>query len=219
MSKKSIIITLIVTAVLIIIAIVIQAVVADAANHRNITFTIEEPAKEIAIYKKGDETSSETSPKVGTVSHNQTIRLRLGDYYYMALGDGVDTAPVDFTIEGEEKDQTIKVFSSFTADHLEELLKDQMTAIETAVNEAYPSVMPGYVVNNAQLLNKGDYAGILLTPVDMDENNPMGYYRALLVKTGDDWKVIGRPEIVLTKYTTPDVDVSILRQVNDISLR
>ena len=53
----------------------------------------------------------------------------------------------------------------------------------------------------------------------MDPQSPGGYYRVLAEKKSGTWSLIGKPEIVLTKYNTPNVPIEMLTSVNSIALR
>ncbi len=79
--------------------------------------------------------------------------------------------------------------------------------------------MKQFTANNTKLFGKGSWAGVLLTPVGMDPQSPGGYYRVLAEKKSGTWSLIGKPEIVLTKYNTPNVPIEMLTSVNSIALR
>lgn len=219
MSRKTIITIAIIFGVLLIAGITVLGIIANEANYKNVSFTIEGPAELVDIYKKPSSGIEEKAPKINSVSNKQTIKLRIGEYYYIPTGDTVDSTSVNFTVNDVDENQTITIISSYSSEYLQKLANEQAVAITSVLTESFPSVMPRYEVNNLRLIGKGDLAGVLITPIGMDENSPDAYYRALLKKEGDSWKVIGRPEIVLTKFNTPNISTNILEIVNNLSLR
>lgn len=217
MSRKKNIVAIVI-GVLIVISIIL-GILANNATYRNITFIIKGPSKVVDIYQKSNPDIKDKAPKIKSASDKQVVKLKVGDYYYIPTGDTVDTTSVNFTVSETDKEQTITVISSYTPSHLKKLADEQMPLIASVLVSSFPSVMPRYEINNLQLIGTGDTAGVVLTPIGMDENNPDAYYRALLVKDGTSWKVIGKPEIVLTKFNTPNTSAVLLEIVNDMSLR
>jgi hypothetical protein len=39
-------------------------------------------------------------------------------------------------------------------------------------------------------------------------------YLGLFKKSGEDWEIVAKPQPVLTKYNTPDIDTEILNSAN-----
>lgn len=210
--KKRLIIILSVAVLLIVGGLII----GELLQYRTVSFNIAEPTSSVDIYNKvNDSPDPAASPKVASATNNQSVSLKSGEYFYVPSGSNIDTSAVVFSVNNNT---VINVVSPYSRDYLSVIAQQESSAVKAAIAEKYPEIIARFNYSSITAYSRGQYIGVVLTPVDMDEHNPSGYYRAVLQKDGGTWKLVGRPEIVLTKYNTPDVDVNILTNINSIGL-
>ena len=201
--------------IILILATVGYFVAQELLSYRTASFTFDQSVESISIHSGED--SDEASPSLKTITANDSsIRLKEGAYYYIPSGDGVSNVQVPFIVAG---DVALAVKPDYSASKLSELATTELGAVQGALLQKYPRVIDGFEVNNLVLFQRGEWAGIILTPVGMDTANPEGYYRAILHKVNSQWQVVGAPRIVLTLDNTPNVSRELLTSVNELSLR
>lgn len=153
--------------------------------------------------------------KIKTLSNNGMIKLQNGEYYYLVDNDKYDTDIKQmFTIK--DKDETVTVNPNYSNKYLVSLLNKEKSKIEEIINSKYGTLMNDYTLSNSQLFKHGEWCGVILiknvSPRYIDDN-----YRLILHKIENEWLIINKPEIILTKYNQPDVPIEILRAVNNIA--
>ena len=201
--------------IILILATVGYFVAQELLSYRTATFILDPSVESISIHSSAD--SDEATPSLKTLTpQNSSIRLKEGAYYYIPSGDDVSNTQVPFVVAG---DVTLTVKPGYSTRKLAELATTELGAVQGALLQKYPSVINGFEVNNLALVQRGEWAGIILTPVGMDTSNPEGYYRAILHKVNSQWQVVGAPRIVLTLDNTPTVSRELLTSVNELSLR
>lgn len=174
---------------------------------RTVTFSLENVSS-VAVFDSKDK-------EVASLSSDGDIRLQEGKYYVIPSGEGIDTSRVNFTV-GEE-DRTVSINPPLTEERLEELLEEEMPAIEAAISDKYDSLIDGYTLDNGSLYRHGEWFGGLLKPKVSDPRQRKDPYRIVLHKEDSEWKVIRRPEYVLTSSRYSEVPVEVLRQINLIA--
>lgn len=205
---------------LIILVVVLAAIAGglmwlqDYLSYRTVSFILTAPATGADIYQRPD--NSESSVKIQTITSNQKLRLKDGVYSYIPQGADADTAPNSFSVT---KDETVTISPAYSLAYRQKLAPQIEPALQKALQAKYPTVMPQYKINNITIMAKADWAGVLLVPATMDENDPGALYRAILKKNGSSWEVTGKPQVVLTVYNTPGVERSLLQAANKLSLR
>lgn len=199
-----------------ILLIVSGLVVGELIQYKSVSFRIAEPTVSVDVYNKtGDSLDPASSPKIASATNNQSVSLKNGEYFYVPSGNNIDNSAVAFSVNGNT---TVDVISPYSRDYLSVIAQQESSAVKAAMLEKYPDVMAKFNYDSITAYGRGQYIGIILTPVDMDQHNPSGYYRAVLQKNGESWSVIGRPEIVLTKHNTPGITIDILTAINSIGL-
>lgn len=204
-----------------VIAIILAAVggviwgVFEFLQYKDVTFALSDDVSKVDVYVE-DENIEEKKP-VATVSRsNTTIRLRAGSYEYVPSGEKVAKDSTQIIID---KSMTIPVDPNYSETYLSSITEAELSALSDTLTAKYPEQMEQFTANNIKLFGKGEWAGVLLTPVGMDPQSPGGYYRVLAQKKSGTWSLVGKPEIVLTKYTTPTAPLDMLTSVNSLSLR
>lgn len=71
----------------------------------------------------------------------------------------------------------------------------------------------GYSFNSGQYL-ADEYYLATYTRKDPESLLQNGKYLALFKKSGEGWQIVAKPQPILTRYNTPDVDIEILNSAN-----
>lgn len=201
--------------IILILATVGYFVAQELLSYRTASFTFDQSVESISIHSGED--SDEATPSLKTLTpEDSSIRLKEGAYYYVPNGDGVSNVQIPFVVAG---DVALTIKPDYSTDKLGELATAELGAVQGALLQKYPRVIDRFEVNNLALFQRGEWAGIILTPVGMDTSSPEGYYRAILHKVNSRWQVVGIPRIVLTLDNTPNVSRELLTSVNELSLR
>lgn len=205
----------IIPAVVLIVATIGFFAATEFLSYHSVSFTLDPSVTSVSIHPGGD--SDEAMASIKTITPNDTsTSLKEGEYYYLATGDDISVTQVPFSVTG---DLTITVKPYYSLKKLNELAASESRSISAALAQKYPTTIKGFETNNLSLFQRGDWAGVVLSPVGMDVNNPEGYYRAVLHKVGGQWQVVGKPQLVLTLDNTPGVSRELLTSVNELSLR
>ena len=71
----------------------------------------------------------------------------------------------------------------------------------------------GYNFNSGQYI-ADEYYLVTYTRKDPESLLQNGKYLALFKKSGEEWQIVAKPQPVLTKFNTPDIDIEILNSAN-----
>jgi hypothetical protein len=206
---------LLIPAVILVITSAVIWGLYEFLQYKDVTFNLSDNISKVEIYIKDE--NAEEKPVIGTVTKDKpTIKLRVGSYEYTPSGDKISKKPVNFSVKNTE---SITVDPSYSESYLDSIAKNELSALSQALTAKYPSQMQRFQANNTKLFGKGEWAGVLLTPVNMDPSSPGGYYRVLAQKKSGSWEIVSTPEIVLTKHNTPNIPIDILTSVNNIAIR
>ncbi len=148
------------------------------------------------------------------VEPNGSMLLKKGKYYAIPEGNNLSKDPINFTVE--DKDKTITIDPAYSKEYLKELLTKEKSVISAAITAKYPSVFSKYTLTHETLYGRGDWSGGLLEPIVSDVRDQRDPYRIVLHKENGDWKVVRRPEYVLTSSKYETVPVDVLRAINSI---
>lgn len=150
-------------------------------------------------------------------SDGQRFGIKPGEYSYRLIGDNIDNSQYDITIT-EDMDQLEITYAPYARHYLDRLAVDQSEAIGSIVNQQYVNRVDGYHIHKVSLLDRGQYAVALITPVGIDTDNPVNVYRVLLSRSGDSWSISTGPELLLTTANSPSIDKHILQSANNLAL-
>lgn len=150
-------------------------------------------------------------------SDGQRFGIKPGEYSYRLIGDNIDNSQYDITIT-EDMEQLEVTYAPYARHHLDRLAVDQSEAIRSIVNQQYVNRVDGYHIHKVSLLDRGQYAVALITPVGIDTDNPVNVYRVLLGRSGDSWSISTGPELLLTTANSPSIDKYILQSANNLAL-
>jgi hypothetical protein len=198
----------------IILVIGVALGVRELLRYHTISFTFASTVSSIDIY---EDTGHSDKPSVAAhLSSSGSARLKEGKYYLIPKGRDIAQDKISLSVS---KDETIAVDPSYSAQYLRSLATAEQPAVASLLTKQYPAAMANYEIDSVTLYQKGEWAGVVLTPKGMDRQNPSDYYRVVAQKTNGVWKVISSPQVVLTLDNTPGVPRSILIAVNTIGLR
>jgi hypothetical protein len=209
MNRKKII------ALIVVIAIFIIGLFIFAYIHsfHKVTFSVEKSLT--AVVYKSDDSKKVTILTIGSSgsSSSQSSSFQKGVYCAVAQGSQFDTTPTCFTVSN--KDVTVTVNPDYSSTYLQSLLTSEQDTINSIITTKYAPLMGQYTLNNGQLYEKGQWYGTTLTQ-NVDPSDVGDTYRVILEQVGGTWTIIAYPQIVLSKYTYPQVPFSILDSVNQI---
>ena len=148
---------------------------------------------------------------VRTITQNDSIRLQKGEYTLQTEGEKIGATTQNETID---VNRTIIIDPDYSADYLEQQYRGQADSVQNALVQAFPSQMRQFTIVKATLFKKGEWAGGVITPRNLDSQNPERIYRFVAQRTGDNWKIINKPQPILTKFTFSTVPVDVLKNIN-----
>lgn len=198
----------------IILVIGVALGIRELLRYHTLSFTFSSTVSSIDIYE--DIENSDKPNVTARLSSSGSARLKEGQYYLIPKGNNIAQDKINFSVS---KDETIAIDPSYSLQYLGSLAAAEQPAILSLLNKQYPTTMTTYEIDSVTLYQKGEWAGVLLTPKGMDRQNPSSYYRAVIQKMNGVWKVISSPQVVLTLDNTPGVPRSILIAINTIGLR
>lgn len=147
----------------------------------------------------------------------QRFGIKPGQYSYRLIGDNIDNSQHDITVTEGMGDLEI-TYAPYARHYLDRLAADESEAIKSVVNQQHVDQVDGYHIRKVSLLDRGQYGVALITPVDIDVDNPANVYRVILSKSDNSWKIIAGPKLLLTTANSPSVDKWILKSANTLAL-
>lgn len=112
----------------------------------------------------------------------------------------------------DENDVTLR--PDFNDARKNQYFDEQKSSIEQSINTEFIGYNR-YSVKDFDIADRGEWAYVLL-----EYNGDYGYssddLRTVLRLNEDSWSVVAAPNIVLTKYNSPDVDVDVLKRGNTL---
>lgn len=150
------------------------------------------------------------------ISGNKTVSLQKGEYYLVASGPNLSKDPIHFSVIN--KPVAVEVDPDYSSEFLAQQLAVEAPAITSAMIAQYPLISSDYTVTNGTLYQKGTWYGALLTKKVSDPRDQQDYYRVVMHKENEKWKVINKPELILTTTDFKDVPIEVLRAINKLSV-
>lgn len=152
-----------------------------------------------------------------SVENGKSLAIKPGEYTYTLEGDNIDNSRRDITIKPSDNDIVIS-YAPYSRAHLNQMLQSQESEIRSLMTREYTSKTENYRIQKMQLLDRGQYAAVLMAPSHVDVDNPVNVYRTILQKSGESWQVTAGPELLLTTTNTRDIEKHILQEVNNLAL-
>ena len=117
------------------------------------------------------------------------------------------------------RDERAEVDLGFSDARLEEMMDNgARNELIDVIFTTYPVEMVGFEVRGMRLFGRGEWAGVVLETKKGQEDGTEITYGVVVKKTDGGWEIVGRPELVVTVYTHPEVPVEVLRMVNELML-
>ncbi len=89
---------------------------------------------------------------------------------------------------------------------------DEGLSAEEFVRKKYGETIAEYSIKTKNF--EGSYVGVVMSTTAL-EGEPYEYvYRTILKKEGSSWKMLATPYPILSRYNVPDVDSSVLDEIN-----
>lgn len=209
MNKKSIILTIFACIGLLIFSL---AIYTSNQNLKKVTLNSTTEVKTINIYK--NPTDKDPYKTLTTEGGTAKTKLKPGVYYYQCSGENIATGLNQLTIP--EDDTTIQVAESYTDEHLSKLLETDYPKIYEAILDKYPEINSSYDIKSGRLFNKGEWFGAVVKQ-KTDARDITDLYRIVVYREKGEWRVVNRPEIILTTKEFPKVPKNILSSINSIA--
>lgn len=211
--KKYIIIALSVIA----IAIITAFIFVQTGSYHKVTFSFGEDVTGGTLYGIDGETADHTikGDELQKITNGSEVSLANGGYYVIPEGEKVAKDLISFTVA--DKDMTVNITPGYSSDYLKSAYATEQPAIQAAMDAAFPLIATAYTAKQGALYEKADWYGAILTKNVADPRDERDFYRIVMHKTENGWKVIGKPELVLTSAEFKDVPVALLRSVNKLS--
>jgi len=142
------------------------------------------------------------------------ISLQDGNYYIIPGGEKVSKDKIPFSVEGDSLDITLD--PDYSSEFLKKALAGEQAAITAAAKKAFPLIAQSYSIDQGTLYRHGEWFGAILTQ-NTDTRNEMDFYRIILHKEADTWKVVQKPELALTSTEFKDIPAGVLNAVNQLT--
>lgn len=197
---------LIIIPVLILIAIIAATLgIKYATSFHKVSISLGDKVTEVAVYNVLSE------DKIKDISQSGDISLQNGDYYLVPSGENIDTTRLTFVIDNTPK--SVSANPGYSKEYLQSELVKQLSEITKVVQNSSP-LMGKYQLDQPTLYKDVDWFGSLVVRRNIDPQDEPDYYRVVAHKVGGTWKVIGAPELVLTKEKFNTVPTEVLSAIN-----
>ncbi|MDO4781258.1 MAG: hypothetical protein Q4A34_02615 [Candidatus Saccharibacteria bacterium] len=185
-------------------------VFSSIAVNKAYTITFQ-PQKQNLIAHITPEVEPTASPI--TIQDESSTRLKQGGYIISISSRDNSLEEKTFKI-AVDKDNTITLDSTYTADFLQRTLVKERTPINNLILSTYPSLQHNFIRKKEALL-KSDLTWYAASYVqkNLEKGNPGDSYTIILHKEGDVWVVKSRPQIINTKFNTRNIPDHILSEV------
>lgn len=173
-------------------------------SHHTITFILKGGTYKVKIFTADNKQLTELSSPSGKAW------LQKGEYRYAVSDTKYDTSAHSFSID--DKDKTITIDPAYSAQYLSELLTDSERLKINALLTPYLSKIntPALAsIDRIQLYSHGEWAAGMLS-YQASRRDTVEYYRFVLHKDDNVWKLVVPPQIAIYGASYPSVPVSII---------
>lgn len=145
-----------------------------------------------------------------------TLDLEKGSYMLVAESEDYAVENYGVNVEGTME---VKISYVFSGKRLEELLTQELAdEFDEKLSVAYPMQMRDHIVTKRRLFGEANWAGVIVESRAGREDNIQSVYRVVFRKNGAEWNMMGRPELILTMDSHPNVPLGILEQINRLGV-
>jgi hypothetical protein len=164
---------------------------------------------QVSLYKKDDNKKA----TITTIASSRAISLQKDTYCAVPSDSKYVSTPICFNIDG--KGASVTIDPDYSSVYLGQILPSEQATINTVITTKYAPIISQYTLLNGQLYGKGQWYGATLTEI-VDPQDRGDVYRVLLENINGTWTIIAYPQLVLSKYSYPQVPFSILDSINQM---
>lgn len=172
-----------------------------------ISFTFGEGVAAITIY----------TPKDRTVAHLTESEARQwlpkGDYYAIPEGAQVNVDKIAFAVTHAA---SITIDPGYSDEYLAKQTPAATDAISKILQDTYPAASQ-YLIASEKLFHYGEWYGATLFNTASNPDAKKDFYRFIARYDGTTWKLVGTPQLVLSKKLLPGTPSRIVDAVNALS--
>lgn len=173
-----------------------------------------------SIYKvdtSDDSLDFDKDKPLAQMTSSATIDLKQGSYVVLASGDGF--AEQREVIELGETPEEVQVNPDYSAERLEDLLKNEENAALRILQSGVPDLTSGeYRIYDGRLYKQGQWYGTVITKNATDKQREQGYYdvfKVVLEKNDGEWALITKtPLLHIGQPDYPNIPLSVLTDIN-----
>lgn len=187
---------LIILSVIALVLIISTVIAVGFLNQKTIQFDFDNNDYSVEVIDESDNV-------IKTLTKSDNIKLKDGQYSYQLIGEGIEAAPTEFTVNSSF---TISVVSKLTPERLSELLSKESGSIRDILLNTY-STKSDFELVDITLYERGEWASASLL-VNIPQQAP-NTYRTVLHKENGNWKVKIPPTIAINKNNYKDVPESV----------
>lgn len=193
---------------IILIAILLVLGIFYLTSFYKISINLKSPDLSVDLYARK---SKDSSVKISSLKSSRVVSLRSGDYYAIPTNKKYSSTPIDFTVKDTAKSVVIK--PDYSDEFLSSLLKTEYPAIKLVIGSRYAAVLPGFTLSTGRLYMDGTwYATTLVQKVP--ERAFGDTYRLIMKKENNTWKIAVPPKLVITRYDSGAVPMSVINGAN-----
>jgi hypothetical protein len=148
---------------------------------------------------------------IQTISNDQTIRLKRGNYYYIPQGDTFSNDSVYFSIDSN---QTVKIDPSYSDQHLASILSADKAILHQVMTEKYPIISSSYTIIDEKLYQHGEWYSARLVQQPEDPSVMPDIYRVILKNQAGQWVIVVSPRLIISRLDFPNIPKEIISSVN-----
>jgi|GEM_PF-2296204 len=174
-----------------------------------ITLTFSQRVNEITLFKVAEGNDQQIS----VLKQSGSVSLQKGSYYVVPKGDTISTEPIQFDVI--DADKTVEINPDLSEDYMKQKLSEEQPKVAAAAVQAFPTAK-NYVLQAGKLFNDADWYGGILR-LKTDTRAEMDWYRVIAHKEGGQWKIIGKPSLVITKNNFSSVPQNVIDGTNSLN--
>lgn len=183
------------------------SIISYMRSFHKVTLTLSQRVTEATLYKRADK-----DQQITTIKQTGDVSLQAGNYYIVPKGETISDSPIGFEVK--DSDVMFNVTPELSESYIAQKLKEEEPLISTVLLKDFP-VASDYIVQSGKLFNDGDwYAGVLRQKNDLRAE--ADWYRFIAHKENNQWKIIYRPTLVVTKNNFNSVPSNVIDGANKL---
>lgn len=185
------------------VAVGALALLGDRAY--TVQFTSRYAPTSIAVYQASN------NMHVTTTVSNNSIQLPNGNYYVHPSDNTTRGARISFSVANKdlivETNFSVTTPSTSTSDTEP---NGDVGAAQNAIKQAFANTMNQVHIRRGEFALNNQWYVASLVFKNSTNDSPGDTYKVIVQNNSDTWKVVGRPEIIHTKHSAPNVPAEVL---------